>query len=337
MFSDRYENFLNCLSIFKKSYINGDIIDKNFYQYELLSSILNYYEYEFNKYIKEIGKLRSKYKSLFIFLPSNIPVEFLQFILLIFSYDFKVFFKLPSREKSFIKKFFNILKDKKIVADFLEHDISIKKAKKYDFIIGSGSVKLGNILKNLNRSYRFFGPKFSFAVLKENNPKYIDNIISDYLSFDTEGCLSTRFLFSFEQLDFNYIKNSVKNLKKLYYPQKTFNKNVFYYYNEINRYYSKKHILTETEAVFEVKDKPVFFPQRTLFIKQIKKYEDIIEFLGNSIYSVQSITTETGKNIKYLEENSSASIFLPFGKSQFPPIEWMFEKGLNINNFFKNK
>jgi len=335
MFSDRYNNFLKNLSEFKTEYINGNIVKKEFYQYELLSSILNYYENQFNE--KEIDRLRSKYNSLFIFLPSNIPVEFIQFMLLIFSYDFKVFYKLPSRDNGFIKKFFDILKDEKIKAGFLEHKDSIKTAKNYDFIIGSGSVKLENVLKSLLKPYRFFGPKFSFAILKENSRRDMNNIIGDFLSFDTEGCLSTRYLFTFEDPDFINIKNSIEKLKLIYYPQKTFNRETFHYYNEINLYYSKRYILNKSEAVFEVDEIPEFFPQRTLFIKKIKKYEDIIKFLGDSIRSVQSITTKNGEKLEYFEKNSSVSIFLPYGKSQFPPINWSFEKGLNINNFFENK
>ncbi len=330
---NRYERFLKTLSVFGKKQMKGEIIDKSIYQFKLLSSILKYYETELGKIHPK--KLKSKYKSVFIFLPSNIPIEFLQFMFLIYSYDLEIFFKLPSRDSGFIKSFFNLLNDNKIKAGYLTHEESIKKGKKYDFIIGSGSTELETVLKNLNRPYRFFGPKFSFAILEDKNEENIDNIIKDFLSFDTEGCLSTRFVFTVEDIGLDTIRDSIKRNKTDFYPQKSFKKEVFDYYNQINLFYSNESFIGECEAVFKIERMPEYFPQRTLFIKKVKNYDDILDFLEDSANSVQSITTAHGRNIDTFIKNSSVSIFLPFGKSQFPPVSWLFERGLNINNFFQ--
>ena len=67
---------------------------------------------------------------------------------------------------------------------------------------------------------------------------------------------------------------------------------------------------------------------------EVKGPEQVLEFLGERANSVQAVTTPSGRKEEAFEK-TSASLFLPCGRSQFPPLGWMFEKGLSVENFFQ--
>jgi len=332
MFLDKHK-YIKSLDKFRKQYIKGNIVSTKKYQKSILSSILKYMITDLKK--TPLPKLKTEFKDIFIFLPSNIPLTAFQLMPLIISYDLNAYFKLPSRDESFFPSFLDILNSKKITAKYLTHSQSIKTAKKFDFIIGAGKSKLFDILKSIGKPFKFFGPKFSVAILKKFQENDTKKIIKDFLSFDTEGCLSVRFLFTFERLDFKYLNSIIKKQSIEYHPQESFNPFAYEYYNNINIFYSNKSIKNKSEAIFSVNNLPEFYPQRTLFIKTVSSYEEIINFLSEANDSVQGIINKKGKPIQKLNENTSVSIFLSFGKSQFPPVDWLFEKNLNIKNFFK--
>ncbi len=331
MFSDK-DKFLKAIEIFKEKYEKGEIISEKKYQKNLIIKSLIHFKSETEKL--KLKKLSSHYKKIFIILPANVPTEFLEFIPIFLSYNSEFFIKLPLRNRFFVKKFFDILDLKNIKAEYLSHRETLKKIQDYDFIVASGSSELENIIHFSRKPYKFFGPKFTFAILERFSEENIERILEDFLSFDTEGCLSVRFIFTKFNISKKFLLKTLKKLRREYYPQRDFNKKLFQYYNAINMYYTKDYIITKTEAIMEVEKMPLYFPQRTLFIHKFKDYDEIINFLGIAKNSVQGIANEKGEKIKFFEDNTSVSIFFKYGNSQFPPLGWFFERGTTLLNFF---
>ena len=311
----------------------GNRISEKEYQRKLFKDVLTYTA----KGLEEIRVpiLSAPYKRVFVILPSNVPHIGIQLLPLLEAYRLEVFFKLPSREKLFMKNFLQLLRWEKFEADYLSYGETLKKIREYDFVVAFGSSAVERFLKAAGKPYRFFGPKFSFAFAERLSSGDLYGIMADFLSFDTEGCLSTRFLFVKEEPELGMLEESLEKAAALYPPQNTFDVDLFYYYSRVNLYFSKKHLISDSEAVFFVERMPEYFPPRTLFLVKIDSMEDVVEFLGDAVESVQAITTSDGKAIPFFESKTSVSLFLKFGRSQFPPIFWLFEKGVTLENFFE--
>ncbi len=335
MSSNKKEKIIKALKLFKQKYEKGEIVSSKKYQKRLVLESIEHFIKETEKY--EAKELVSPYKKIFIILPANVPTEFFEFIPILLSYNAFFFFKLPKRNRVFIKSFFEILNFNNIKAEYLSHKKTLKEAKNFDFIIGSGSSGLEDSLKDLRKPYRFFGPKFSFAIMKNFSEKDLKSVLKDFLSFDTEGCLSARFLFTKFDLDLKLIKKIIRNIRKELYPQKDFDPYLFDYYNAINLYYSKDSLILKREAIFKVNEFPKYFPPRTLFVKRYEKEIEIIDFLIGAKNSVQAILNKDGSKSDFFIKNTSVSLFLPFRRAQFPPFGWFFERELKLEDFFQFK
>ncbi len=329
---NKKEKTLKALKLFRQRYEEGKIVSSKKYQKKLVLESIEHFIKETKNY--EVKELVSSYKKIFIILPANVPTEFFEFIPILLSYNAFFFFKLPKRNRIFIKSFFEILNFNNIKAEYLSHKKTLKEAKNFDFIIGSGSSGLEDFLKYLNKPYRYFGPKFSFAIMEKFSEKDLKSVVKDFLSFDTEGCLSVRFLFTKFDLDLKFLKEMIESIRKELYPQKDFDPYLFDYYNAVNHYYSKEGLILKREAVFKVNEFPKYFPQRTLFVKKYEKETEIIDFLEEAKNSVQAILNKDGSESDFFIKNTSVSLFLPSGRAQFPPLGWLFERGLKLDNFF---
>ncbi len=332
---DKKSRILTSLEFFEKEFREGRIVSERKYQRKLIIESLKYFKEEIKKL--KVKKYTTEYKSVFIILPANVATEFLEFIPLIISYDIDFFLKLPKRNRKFIGRFFDLLSLENVKAEYLSHEETIKRAKKFDFIVASGSSDLENILKEIGKPYQFFGPKFSFALMENYNKKDIKNILKDFLSYDTEGCLSVRFLFIKTDLMLEDLNSLIDETSRDFYPQIDFDEKLFEYYNLVNLYYSQEYLLRKKEAIIKVNEFPLYFPQRTLFVFKYNSFTEIIDFLKESRNSVQAIITKDGKEIDFFKKNTSVSLFLPYGKAQFPPLGWFFERKLNVSNFFNHK
>ncbi len=299
------------------------------YQKELLREVLLFTAQQLENFT--VPSLNCPYRRVFVLLPSNVPHIALQLLPLIASYRLETFFKLPSGERLFMKEFLRLLDEPSLQAGYLDREETARAAAGYDFLIGFGSSQLEEFLKNTGKPFRFFGPRFSFAYLQEGEE--LGPALEDGLSFDTEGCLSTRFIFVKGKVDMEHLYTLLQKAASKLPPQSSFNFELFDYYNRVNLYYADEYALTADAAVIKVRDFPEFFPPRTLFIVEVKGPEQVLEFLGERANSVQAVTTPSGRKEGAFEK-TSASLFLPCGRSQFPPLGWMFEKGLSVENFF---
>ncbi len=335
MSSDKKNRILTTLEFFEREFMEGKIVSERKYQKKLIIESFKHFKEEIKRL--NVKKHVTEHKSVFIILPANVPTEFLEFIPLIISYDMDFFFKLPKRNRKFTGRFFELLSLDNVKAEYLNHEETIKRAKSFDYIVASGSSDLENILKKTGKPYRFFGPKFSFAIMENHNREDMKKVLKDFLSFDTEGCLSVRFLFTRSDLIFEDLKILTEEISRDFYPQIDFDEKLFEYYNRINIYYSQEFLLRKREAIIKINEFPLYFPQRTLFIFKYDSFAEIIDFLQESRNSVQAIITKAGKEIDFFKKKTSVSLFLPYGKAQFPPLGWFFERRLNVSNFFNHK
>ena len=299
----------------------GKKISDRGYQEELLREILLHLEHQ----LKAVEvKKRQGPKRVFVFLPENVPVIPFQLVPLISSYELDVTFKAPSSEKTF----YEILGEKtgfKFV--WISHGEAFRQASANEFVIGFGGKELGEKLKALGVPYRFFGPKFSLAFV-ESDDLYL--VMEDALSFDGEACLAPVFIFM-EEPDFELAWEALERASVRRPPQLSFNKDIFEYATSFLLYYSKSFRIGEDFALFYIDRFPHLIPQRTVFLLKGSE-EEAIRFLGERSDMVQAIITR--RNPMVLMERTSASLVLPPGRSQLPPLSWFFQKGLTLANFF---
>ncbi len=322
----------NFQKLISNIYKNRNLIEKE-YNYSLVKKIVEKY-YESFKRLK-LRRKKNIFNKILVILPKNVPVVPLQLSPIIFSYpDSHFFFKLPKKRWKtsalIIKTLFNI---EYVDYSPLSHKETEKLLKEFDFIVASGSNELIPILKSSSKPYRFFGPKFTVGFLSESkNEKILKNAFYDFLSFDTEGCLSLRFLFlkDYYTKIFHSILEEVSNTLK---PQKFFNKELYNYYTKAYLVFNEG-IYTKNSSIIDTKTFPSKFPQRVLFVVKIKKREDVYKFLKPKINSIQGFLYDNEKDFNYFSKIFKNQIFLQFGNSQFPPAGWLFEKNLSIDNFF---
>lgn len=302
----------------------GERVSDRGYQREVLKEILLHISLELSKFVPE--KLHGP-KRVLVFLPENVPIIPFQLLPIIVSYDLDIVFKAPASENLFYK----ILGEKTgLKFIWLSHCDAIEMAEKFDFILGFGGEELGEALKTVGKPYRFFGPRFSIGI--SENLHELSLLFEDALSFDGEACLAPIFIFT-ENFDFEVLWHELKNAAKFRPSQETFNKYVFEYATSFLVYYSENWRISENIALFQVKEFPKFVPQRTVFIINKTDEKEILNFLRDKKDIIQAIITT--KEVPLLMEKTSASITLPPGKSQLPPLTWFFQKGLNLHNFFE--
>lgn len=268
--------------------------------------------------------LRHGPENVFVFLPENVPVIPFQLVPLIATYRLKVVFKAPSSEKTFYK----ILGEKTgLKFLWISHREALDMANKADFVIGFGGGELGRVLKSLNVPHRFFGPKFSLAIVKERD---LHSVMLDALSFDGEACLAPLFVFM-DEPNFELAWKALEKAATERLPQLSFNKEVFEYATSFLSYYSNFFRIGENFALFYTEKFPYFIPQRTVFLLKGGERE-ALKFLGERADLVQAIITHSRP--QKLLERTTASLVLPPGRSQFPPLTWAFQKGVTLANFF---
>ncbi len=303
----------------------GEEVSDRGYQKKLLKEILLYTASELEKL--KMDRFKGPQK-VFVFLPENVPVIPFQLLTLIETYSLEVLFKAPSSERLF----YEIL-SKEMGLNFIwtDHEIALKKAKEFDFIIGFGEEGLGKILKNLGKPYRFFGPKFSIGVINGKNQDELNKVLLDSLSFDGEACLSPVFLF-LRDIELEVLWEMMGEASRKRPPQKSFNKYALQYAASFLLYYSKDFKINKDRALFLVDKFPKFIPQRTIFVVKANTQEEILNFLGDKAQKVQGIITM--KRPELLFSETSVSIVLPPGSSQFPSLTWFFRRGITMENFF---
>lgn len=263
-------------------------------------------------------------ENVFVFLPENVPVIPFQLVPLIASYRLKVVFKAPSSERTFYK----ILGEKTgLKFLWISHKEALDMAKDSDFVIGFGGQGLGKALSALDVPHRFFGPKFSLAIVEE---KDLYSVMLDALSFDGEACLSPLFVFM-EEPNFESAWKLLEKAATERLPQLSFNREVFEYATSFLSYYSDSFRIGENFALIQIGQFPHFIPQRTVFLVKGGEKE-ALKFLGEKADLVQAIITH--KRPLELLEKTAASLVLPPGRAQFPPLTWAFQKGVTLANFF---
>ncbi len=316
----------------KELIIKNKNIVKNEYNFNLIIKIVENFTKSF-KTIR-IQNLKTEYKKILILLPKNIPVIPLQLFPLRIAYgDSEFFFKLPKKRFKTEELIINHLYGKDRVLKGLTHKKLSSIVKNFDFIIAFGSLNLFSALNLWGKPFKFFGPKFSVGYIENlNEPSTSERIAEDFLSFDTEGCLSLRLLFV-KKLNEEILKKSLIKKAKEIPPQKYFNKELFYYYSNVLMIKERGKIF-KNFSYFLTSSFPEYFPQRTLFIVKIERKNDLVDFLSDKINSVQGFLYDSEEDYNFFKDKFKNSIFLKFGNSQFPETGWFFDKRSSLENFF---
>uniref|UniRef100_A0A7V3ZXW6 Acyl-CoA reductase n=1 Tax=candidate division WOR-3 bacterium TaxID=2052148 RepID=A0A7V3ZXW6_UNCW3 len=330
---DRYRlalsDFLERLKVGK---IKSDVQ----YQQNLLVSLIEHYILCLDFY-KRLEDFPSGPEKVFVFLPGNVPVipfQLLPFLLI--SGVKEVFFKYPRREGSFYASLFQVLNSYlgdslKMEGGYLEHTIAFERAKNYCFVIGFGGESLQKVFEAYEIPSKFFGSKFSIGILQGKADKEVlERVAWDNLAFDTKGCLSLRVLFSFDRHMRNELWQAVEKVSKILPPESDFRfdeseyevyKN-FQFFEEIKK--GSNYFIVFSKNFVELS------APRTLQIVEVSSIGEIEEFISRYNLYLQGIASDGP-----ILFQSNASIITDFGKLQFTPCNWYFEKGVNYKNFWE--
>lgn len=314
----------------------GDRIGDIEYQRELLYMVLLHIADSYNGF--PFPEKSGDVNSLFVFLPGNVPVVPLQVLPISIVYNLKIFFKLPHNEQLFFHNFRKLLSNQLdfIDGNYLSHDEALRRAGEYDFVFIFGGKTAYRIAEKLNKPVRIFGPRFSIGYINKLDltEEIAKKIAFDNLAFDTAGCLSLRFLFVQGRADISIFREAFKYISSRLQPQSNFDRDIFEYGTSVILMDSEQFIRGADWMVSKVKDIPTFWPPRTLFVMEVNSPEDALAILGDLRYNLQGAALGKMELKKYFND-TSVSYFSEFGKLQFPPSGWMFEKGVNINNILK--
>ncbi|MDI6851576.1 MAG: acyl-CoA reductase [bacterium] len=330
---DKYRLALSdFLERFKVGKIKSDVQ----YQQNLLVSLIEHYLLCLDFYEK-LENYPSGPKNVFVFLPGNVPVipfQLLPFLLI--SGVREVFFKYPRRESSFYVNLSQVLNSYlgnflRMEGGYLEHSIAFERAKNYRFVIGFGGESLQKVFEALEMPGRFFGPKFSVGILQGKGDKGVfERVAWDNLAFDTKGCLSLRVLFTFNKRLRDELWHVVEEVAKILPPESDFHfdeseyevyKN-FKFFDEIRR--GNNFFVVFSKNFVELS------APRTLQVVEVSSIGEIEEFIRRYNLYLQGIASDS----PFLFQ-SDASIISEFGKLQFTPCNWFFEKGVNYRNFWE--
>lgn len=281
------------------------------------------------------------YKSLYVFLPGNVPMVFFEVLPISIIFSLKTFFKYPHTEKKLYDTFIDHINQKFPAllpffnGAYLNHEDAVTKINEFDFTFFFGSHNLIPLLQKTKRPFRFFGPGFSIGIAFNQVKR---DIIKDVLYFDQQGCLSMRFLFYKSP----QIKKEVISIFKKYSsnipPTSQFHQDRFLYRLLSASIYGNIIFKHSNSAIIEVHTKflpPIKFPSRTLVLKKINEEQDIIDFLKDRIQYLQAIATDEPLRLNLLR--SQASFITHFGRLQYQPYNFFFKKKISISNIFKKE
>lgn len=269
-----------------------------------------------------------------VLLPSNVPMVLFQMAPLLLSYPNVTFtFKLSSGERELIPRFLGLWRDSRMEVLLSDRERTRDLAGGYDFLVGFGSSELEPFLRESGKPYRFFGPRFSLALLPEPDEDQLRGLFKDVLAFDTQGCLCPRFLFTGDpsKLPLSRLWEEACRRRP---PQKGYDPLLFRYSRAVLLLEGKGDWSCHDGGLFQVERIPSLFPPRTLFLVSETDPERVLTFLGESVSSVQGIVTPQGESHPLLGKETSASLFSPPGGAQHPPSGWLFERGVTLENFF---
>ncbi len=306
---------------------------------DYLNDLLRYTAENYIKIRKYAGDTPTvPYKTLFVILPGNVPMVFFEVLPISLIYKLKTFFKFPKDEKKLYLYFIQFLKQKyPAISDFfhgsyMEHTKIANKTKEFDFVFAYGSYNLAEFLHDIARPYRFFGPGFSIGIA------HFDiniGIINDTLFFDQRGCLSMKILFYKKNHIIDKAKETFKKNANRIPPTSSFSKDRFLYRLHSLVPYGNIILKGNDYAIFEIKTDrmpDVYLPERTLLMKKVKNNEEIIEFLGPYINMLQAISTDDTNETASLKKYPA--FITTFGQLQFQPYNFLFKRGVNLNNIF---
>ncbi|MEO0258323.1 MAG: acyl-CoA reductase [candidate division WOR-3 bacterium] len=330
---DKYRSFLLEL---KKLYLNGKIQSDIVYQERLLGALIDHYITCLDYYLSLIPEMKGPEK-VFVILPGNVPIVIFQLLPgFIVSGVKEVYFKQPFIERSlynqviplansFLKPHMNLR------TSYLSHEESLSVLKNYDFVVGYGGSLLGDFLNFTGKPYRFFGPKLSIGILKgAPTEDVLKRIAFDNLAFDTRGCLSLRYLFTFDPIHIEEIFSAMEVVSKELPPQNNFDYSIAEY--EVLKSSWKGERVVKGENFFIVYSDGVLeiSAPRTLNIVRVESYKELESQLLKIKDYIQGIATNG-----IYPEFTSASYYALFGKLQFTPCNWCFEKGVTWENFWE--
>ncbi len=259
-----------------------------------------------------------------VLLPANVPLIPFQMGPLLDAYGLEAVFKRPLAEE-FFYRLLGEFSGLKFV--FFPHNELSRFAREFDFVVGFGAKGLGQVLSKLGVPFRFFGPRFSIGIVKDDPYPFF----LDALSFDGEGCLSPVILFA-EKWELKRACEIFKKAAGERPPQGSFNRFSFEYYTKYLTYYAEDFCLLSHEALFLVKEFPPLIPARTVLLKEAPGPEEVLNFLGERKEYIQAVISPSEERL--LLQRTSASLSLPPSRAHYPPLGWFFEKGVNLATFF---
>ncbi len=299
----------------------GRPVSSKGYQGNVLKDILLYLSSHLSKF--DAPRLSGPRRVL-VLLPANVPLIPFQMGPLLDAYGLEAVFKRPLTEDLFYR-LLGEFSGMKFV--FFPHNELSSFAREFDFVVGFGGHGLGQTLAGLGVPFRFFGPRFSIGIVKDDPYPFF----LDALSFDGEGCLSPVVLFA-EKWELEKACQAFKKAAGERPPQESFNRFSFEYYVKFLSYYARDFCLLSHEALFLVKEFPPLIPARTVLLREAPDPEEVLDFLGERREYIQAVISRSKE--KFLLQNTSASLRLPPSRAHYPPLGWFFEKGVNLSNFF---
>lgn len=330
---DKYRSFL---LEFRERWLKGEIRSDIIYQENLMGALLDHYIACLDFYYPLALKINGP-KKVFVILPGNVPVTIFQLIPgLIISGVEEVFFKQPSIEKSFYNQVIplaNIFLRPYMTLStaYLTHEESLALLKNYDFVIGYGGAALGDFLNFMGKPYRFFGPKLSIGILKGvPTGDILKGIAFDNLAFDTRGCLSLRYLFTFEPIEIKDILNIMELVSVELPPQSNFDYSIAEYEVLKSSFMAEEVLKGRNFFVVYSKNVLEISAPRTLNIVRVDSQKELESQIFNIKDYIQGIAVKD-----VYPEFVSASYFAVFGKLQFTPCDWCFEEGVKWENFWE--
>jgi len=332
------DNLKDALIQFARQFKPGRDSDINYGPY--LRDLLIHTATNYEKLKEELDDIPEiEYKSLYIFLPGNVPMVFFEVLPISVIFNIKTFFKYPRNEKRLYDAFITYLSSKYSVYEsffkgqYMGHLEAERKIDQFDFVFFFGSENLLPILQRTGKPFKFFGPGYSIGIAFS----YInEDFVRDVLYFDQQGCLSMKFLFYQKPGIREYTIKTFKSLSSLIPPTNEFSKDRFLYKLLSASRYGEILYQSEDSAIIEMHEDTLpdtTLPDRTLILKQIHREEDIPGFLGQKSSLIQAIATAEPLKLKLLK--SYASFITDFGRLQYQPYNFFFKKGVNLHNIFR--
>jgi len=330
------DSYREGLKGFAEDYAKGLVKSDVIYQKKFLEEILAHSISCIDFFKKVEDEIRGP-RRVFVILPGNVPVTIFQILpILLISGVEEVFFKYPRVEKTFYQELlthlnFALKGSISLRGEYLSHSETLEALKEWDFVIAYGGEELVGVLNSLNKPARIFGPKFSIGILEEKPEKEIfQGIARDNLSFDTRGCLSLRFLFTFQELDFEGLMEEMEKVGRELPPQSNFNLDATSYEVEslaldaVRVYRGHNFFVIYTDKLLGIS------ASRVLVVIKVNSKEHLKDLIWDYRDKIQGVAS-----LDYFPDFTSASFFAKFGQLQFPPCGWFFEKGVDLKNFWE--